>query len=1019
MREIFAASYKSFYLAVIGSLWGIAIIFAVIQSGLVMEIAIKTVLPGYGLNVSEANGGLLSGLELKKVTYKDILSADEIRLRPNVGEIIGGDIGIALLDIKNLRIDYAKLEKEIKELMQGDSKKPSYPNAVKIENISVDLRDFKYSDIIVKQLSLKSDYLFYDFEKFYADIDSTVSSNILNASARGHILDKNYSVRGTLSSNGSDYINKIVGDVDFDFNGLKETEYLIRGDDESLYAKAHIKNSGAIYKYGVDAKAKDVISELNMSLKNYALKVASKGVVESTYGDVDAQFDVVYDGNRTIYYGKGKAIRFKKIPLGPFEKSLVIGHAENSEIAFKGDVHKVEVTAKNKVKATLLGERFDVDSSDTTVIYNIDKYELKVDTKAKLQTDYMTADVLSTVEDGKNLKYYGTVKNTLWSKKIEVEDTALKDFFATYEGDENRMSVTAKARDGLVYVDTNGFSIYNFKGELSGIRPLVDGRLSFLKNSVFTGAVTGYYDYKTDETSAKITPKNSFLFGKKLEADAISFRKNPNLLIIPKTKIKIGEIEALVSAQTENKKLDAKLLTSALNIDVHGMINEALQISGGLDLAKGAKEYASLTGEKPQNIKGQTGFNAKLIGKTDNPKITFALSSPAVEFAGEKIERVVTEGVYENKKLTVEKLSADYKSKNYHLSSPSITVFDEHGFTMESLKINNTLDAKFEYKNGQLNGFADITKFHYEDGNKMKFYLTSKVNAFMKDSKLYVTGDAYLDSFEAGFELKSSKITKDKDIVILKPKRLELDEKRFLNDVTLRLNITTANGKYKSKEAYAPLDMDLVYYKDFGKKPSLIGLIKTKEGYYDFEGKKFVLLPSQIALLEGEDNNPYLDLTLKHADKDTEIFVYVKEYASSPHISFSSKPAMSEKEIISYLLFGVDPDSSFTKTQSDAKYSSKAIGALSNALSRDLAMEFGIRLDKIEISPTETIDKSGKTMQTTKVEIGKKITKDLTVIYKNDIESSVVFEYKVNKNVNVESQAGRKSSIDIFYKQDY
>jgi autotransporter translocation and assembly factor TamB len=51
--------------------------------------------------------------------------------------------------------------------------------------------------------------------------------------------------------------------------------------------------------------------------------------------------------------------------------------------------------------------------------------------------------------------------------------------------------------------------------------------------------------------------------------------------------------------------------------------------------------------------------------------------------------------------------------------------------------------------------------------------------------------------------------------------------------------------------------------------------------------------------------------------------------------------------------------------------------------------------------------------------LGKKITKDLTVIYKNDIESSVVFEYKVNKNVNVESQAGRKSSIDIFYKQDY
>jgi autotransporter translocation and assembly factor TamB len=128
---------------------------------------------------------------------------------------------------------------------------------------------------------------------------------------------------------------------------------------------------------------------------------------------------------------------------------------------------------------------------------------------------------------------------------------------------------------------------------------------------------------------------------------------------------------------------------------------------------------------------------------------------------------------------------------------------------------------------------------------------------------------------------------------------------------------------------------------------------------------------------------------------------------------------MSEKEIISYLLFGVDPESSFTKSSSDAKYSSRAIAALSNALSRDLTKELGIKLDKIEISPSEVTDASGRTTQTTKVEVGKRVTKDLTVTYKNDIESSVVFEYQINKNVNIETQAGRKSSIDIFYKQDY
>jgi len=128
---------------------------------------------------------------------------------------------------------------------------------------------------------------------------------------------------------------------------------------------------------------------------------------------------------------------------------------------------------------------------------------------------------------------------------------------------------------------------------------------------------------------------------------------------------------------------------------------------------------------------------------------------------------------------------------------------------------------------------------------------------------------------------------------------------------------------------------------------------------------------------------------------------------------------MSEKEIISYLLFGIDPGSSFTKTGDDAKYSSKAIAALSSVLSRDLTRELGVKFDKIEISPTEKTDANGKVTKTTKVEVGKRVTKELTVTYKNDIESSIVFEYQINKNINVESQAGRKSSIDIYYKQDY
>ncbi|HOI83100.1 MAG TPA: translocation/assembly module TamB domain-containing protein, partial [Campylobacterales bacterium] len=395
-------------------------------------------------------------------------------------------------------------------------------------------------------------------------------------------------------------------------------------------------------------------------------------------------------------------------------------------------------------------------------------------------------------------------------------------------------------------------------------------------------------------------------------------------------------------------------------------------------------------------------------------------SSNLMKIGDEFFENIRIAAHSSDNQIIVQNLAAGFQGKTYRLAKPATIDIKDKKAICNEIRINDTLVGSFEYKNDTINAKAKISDFAYRDSNRLSFILDADVLAEYKGQKLSVEGDAYLKDLRAAFELKSSNITKDKDIVILKPKMVQFDERKFDENIALRLNITTANKAiYRSKEAYAPISVNMLYYKDFGQKPMMLGLIKTEGGYYDMEGKRFLLQPGSIALTPSEPNNPYLNLTLKHIDKDTQISIFVKGFASSPKLSFSSNPAMSEKEIISYLLFGVDPESGFSKDSNDAKYSSKAIGALSNALSRDLTKEFGIKLDKVEISPTEVTDKTGRTTQTTKVEVGKRITKDLTVTYKNDIESSVVFEYQINKNVSVESQAGRKSSIDIFYKQDY
>jgi len=1017
LKKVFEASYKSFYFGVIGFLWALAVMFALLQSGVAVEFAARTILPKFGVQAKSASGGLLSGIELRDVKYEKLFSASEIRFRPNLGDILlDGELSLSSVDVKDLRLN----EAELKKIIDSDrSKKPDFLKTIKIENISATLIESGYGDIKIQRLKLNSDYLYYNFEKFYMDLKAELSSNIMDAKFSGDVLDKNYSFRGVLKSNGSQYINKIVGDVDFDFNGLKETDFLVRGDDEALYAKAHIKNSGLIYKYGVDAKVNDVISEVHINFKNPYLKVASSGELECRYGVVDSVFDVVYDGNKTVYYGKGRAKRFKYIPLGAFEKSLKIKEATNDEITFKGDVHKLEVTAKNRITATLLGDRFDVTSSDTVVSYDIDKESYRVSTKAKLKTDYFAADVDNTVEDNGKLAFFGKVAN-FDSFNLGIEHERLAGAQAVYRGNDDSLYVDVKSEAANIRVTSNGYSKYDFSAVLNSIKPDKNGKFSYLGSSKLNAKVNGYYDHKKEEIAASIRPIESLLFGKALEAGEISFKKTPHELSVAPAKIKLGGVGAEIEASTVESKFNGIFKTGGVTVKAGGVINKELLLDVHGNMATLAEEWAKITGTKKQNISGLFALRANLIGNLNSPELRLNASSDMLTIGGEKLQNVNITLHSQNDKTTIQKLSATYQNRPYYLSKPAVIQTSNAKAVCDEFRINDTLSAKFEYQNSKLDAQAKLKNFAYKDNHKLSFILNADVKAVYEKEKLEITGDATLRDLRAGFELKSSKITKDKDIVILKPKKLEFNEQKFIDNLALRINISNENqAYYKSKEAYAPLDMNLVYYKDYGRKPVMLGLIKTSSGYYDFEGKKFFLLPSQIALTENADNDPYLDLTLKHVDKEAEIFIYVREFASAPKISFSSKPAMSEKEIISYLLFGVDPDSGFTRSSGDARYSSKAIATLSNALSRDLTKELGIKLDKVEISPTEVIDKTGRSTQTTKIEVGKRVTKDLTVTYKNDIDSSVVFEYQINKNVSVESQAGRKSSIDIFYKKDY
>lgn len=1012
MRQIFETSYKSFYFLFIGILWFSAVVLALFQSGYAVEIALKNILPKYGVYIQSASGGALSGVELKGIRYEKLLSASEARCRVEIAPLLSGEISLSYLDVKNLRLD----EKELLALINEPSsdEKPELIKAIKAENISVSLINFTYRDVKVPRLSLKSDYVYYNWNNFYLDVKADIKSNIVDAKFHGDILDRNYSVRGEIEPNGSPYIDKLVGDSDFSFNAIKKSDFALKGDFDTLHAKALVKNSGIIYKGIADAKIKNVISELEMDLNTLVLRVDSKGEVDSKYALADSEFSVVYDGNKTSYFGKGRIKLFREIPLGVFKNSLKIKTAINDGVEFAGDLSKVEIKSKNRAFAALEGKRFDAQSLDIDAAYDFDESRLAVSSKARVYTDFFVADAEVKVEDGKELFYEGVVYN-FSNISIGVDPSAFDGAKAVFKGDDK--SIVASLSSGGVNgsVSSNGYVSYDFDAKLKEVK-----LLSLDMKPIISANTSGSYDYKKEELAANVKLLGAKIYGKNAVSDNINVKYTPNYLYISDSIIKIGGVEAQVGAVTSKGVTEAKMETGGASLRANGVLNKELKITANGDLAKIAAEYAKITGSKKSDISGTFLAEASIVGELSDGDISLVANFDSINIGEQAIKDVSLSAKKTKDMVALNLLRGSYQNKKYSLSKPAIIKLSNDYASCEDVRVDDLLAGSFVYQNKKLEYKAKIKNFKYEDGSKISFLMDASVNGAYVNKKLNVSGDAYLKGLRIGFEPRGSGIAKDKDIIVLRSKKAAFDEQNFINSVALQLNIiNVGEAVYASKDGYAPLELNLLYYKDYGEKPMMLGVIEAQSGRYDFEGKRFYIQPSQIILTQAEPHNPYLEVALKHVDKDREITVYAKEFASAPKLNFSAKPSMSEKEIISYLLFGIDPGDSFTKTGDDAKYSSKAIGALSNALSRDLVKEFGVKLDKIEITPTEKTDAAGKTSKSAKVEIGKKITKDLTVTYKNDVDSSIVFEYQINKNVHIESQAGRKSSIDIFYKQDY
>lgn len=300
---------------------------------------------------------------------------------------------------------------------------------------------------------------------------------------------------------------------------------------------------------------------------------------------------------------------------------------------------------------------------------------------------------------------------------------------------------------------------------------------------------------------------------------------------------------------------------------------------------------------------------------------------------------------------------------------------------------------------GKLKLLSDY--FPYKDKN---FDLLSKFKLSLQLNKkrVYVSGNIKLLGNQINYELLDSGFSEDSDIIIIQ----EMKEKKesILNDIKLYINIENETPvKYVTKDINIDLINEITLVKSYNKDIRLLGKTKIASGYYLQEDKKFFLDESHIYFY-GEPKESILEIRANYIKDKYDIKIFISGSSSDPVINFSSNPYLTQREILSLILFDT--------SASDSGAGTAVYAMLGGTFAKELMKNLGISVDHLLLG--EGID------ERLSLEVGKKISDNITFIlqHKNGKDGVKV---KIDHNLNFETDIiiqPSASSIEFLYKGD-
>ncbi len=999
----------------------------------------------FGIKYGKLEGNIFQSITISDINYKNKTLAKKASLDLSFKSLLQAKLKIN--DIRLQNVDLAVLEELILDQNKKEKKKrrQGIIPTINIENIFFSTLPYTKNDISIDEFKFNANGVKGDLTDLKIESFSLYNvSNITNITASGEIQNSILNLNHLWITEIDfekikNFYEQTIKNKELNRTSQKDEKWfqnlikIVKIDEFKATAKPYEYKKYKIKELKIDAK--NILSDLkSYNAKELKIKSTTNMWELTSNGQIKdnkllTKVEVILNDK----YFKKFIPFFNHNNIKPITLSLILDK--------NGLISNINLKTSNLLIKKQKELKFAIKNATSSVVVDFKPLLVDIKIDGNLTTKYNENITLSS-----NLLFDKkfTYKGELFIDKLKNIDKNISSFMKnsklTFFGDKNGIDVELQNKNLSANYNSKGYNqglleikssnllvsdfLTNLPPKLSNLQATLDAKIpiDFKNLDTYDGNFTIKSNLANFNGNARY--KNGF----EIEG-ATTLSKNSLLLNYDKN-LKLKEFFPLkIHTNLEESKITHNNFWA--KIDHKNDHNATLNLQGEKFYLEKDKNGRSIFKTKINSIralqaKANKFYNFKikpLDGELD--LIATIYSADNIDF---KIKsRWLVNEYKPNKFIFAEKIKINLNKKEtkYEISDYYLSVFldydrvfkalnasqfsyENRKLIVENLWINDqaTLKGSYDFEN-TLGKFSLKSKNYHYKGVEGDIHFNADINSIFRKNETKIDGKIELLKGEVNYEAKKKHYIQDEDIIIIQEQKADKDTKD--DKLFIDLSIFTKSPLiYKIKNTKATANLDIKLWKEAKKELELLGVVNILSGVH-IEGEKEFKVKNSEVLFAGAALNPFLNVNVTYKSEPYDIFINISGLLDSPSLNFSSTPFLTQSDILSVLLFNSTTED---LASSDTDSSKAALSMFGNTFAKELVEKFGIKLDKLVLTTNEEGGFG--------VEVGKKISRKMTIIYINDIVQTIKIKYQHSKRFETDITFNPDTSgIDFLYKNEY